>query len=110
MWFIGYSIDNLSLMALTIATGFVVDDAIVVVENVIRHVEAGMPVAQAARLGPQGIGFTLRSISVSLIAVVIPIFLLGGLVGRPFRKFAPVFSVPINTSRLLASAPTTRRS
>ena len=106
MWFIGYSIDNLSLMALTIATGFVVDDAIVVVENVIRHVEAGMPVAQAARLGAQEIGFTVLSISVSLIAVFIPIFLMGGLVGRLFREFAAVMSIAIIIS-LLVSLTTT---
>ncbi len=106
MWFIGYSIDNLSLMALTIATGFVVDDAIVVVENVIRHVEAGMPVAQAARLGAQEIGFTVLSISVSLIAVFIPIFLMGGLVGRLFREFAAVMSIAIVIS-LLVSLTTT---
>src|SRR2546422_269644 len=106
MWFIGYSIDNLSLMALTIATGFVVDDAIVVVENVIRHVEAGMPVAQAARLRAQEIGFTVLSISVSLIAVFIPIFLMGGLVGRLFREFAAVMSIPIVIS-LLVSLTTT---
>ena len=106
MWFIGYSIDNLSLMALTIATGFVVDDAIVVVENVIRHVEAGMPVAQAARVGAQEIGFTVLSISVSLIAVFIPIFLMGGLVGRLFREFAAVMSIAIVIS-LLVSLTTT---
>jgi len=106
MWFIGYSIDNLSLMALTIATGFVVDDAIVVVENVIRHLEAGMPVAQAALVGAQEIGFTVLSISVSLIAVFIPIFLMGGLVGRLFREFAAVMSIAIVIS-LLVSLTTT---
>jgi multidrug efflux pump len=106
MWFIGYSIDNLSLMALTIATGFVVDDAIVVVENVIRHLEEGMPVAQASLLGAQEIGFTVLSISVSLIAVFIPIFLMGGLVGRLFREFAAVMSIAIIIS-LLVSLTTT---
>ena len=106
MWFIGYSIDNLSLMALTIATGFVVDDAIVVVENVIRHLEEGMPVAQAALQGAQEIGFTVLSISVSLIAVFIPIFLMGGLVGRLFREFAAVMSIAIVIS-LLVSLTTT---
>ncbi len=106
MWFIGYSIDNLSLMALTIATGFVVDDAIVVVENVIRHLEAAMPVAQAALVGAQEIGFTVLSISVSLIAVFIPIFLMGGLVGRLFREFAAVMSIAIVIS-LLVSLTTT---
>jgi len=106
MWIIGYSIDNLSLMALTIATGFVVDDAIVVVENVIRHLEAGMPVAQAALVGAQEIGFTVLSISVSLIAVFIPIFLMGGLVGRLFREFAAVMSIAIIIS-LLVSLTTT---
>src|SRR3989475_4769376 len=88
MWFIGYSIDNLSLMALTIATGFVVDDAIVVVENVIRHVEAGVPVAQAPPLRAQEIGFTVLSISVSLIPVFVPIFPMGGHVGPPFPRAA----------------------
>jgi multidrug efflux pump len=106
MWFIGYSIDNLSLMALTIATGFVVDDAIVVVENVIRHLEEGMPVGQASLLGAQEIGFTVLSISVSLIAVFIPIFLMGGLVGRLFREFAAVMSIAIVIS-LLVSLTTT---
>jgi multidrug efflux pump len=106
MWFIGYSIDNLSLMAMTIATGFVVDDAIVVVENVIRHLEEGMPVAQASLLGAQEIGFTVLSISVSLIAVFIPIFLMGGLVGRLFREFAAVMSIAIVIS-LLVSLTTT---
>jgi multidrug efflux pump len=106
MWFIGYSIDNLSLMALTIATGFVVDDAIVVVENVIRHLEEGMPVGQASLLGAQEIGFTVLSISVSLIAVFIPIFLMGGLVGRLFREFAAVMSIAIIIS-LLVSLTTT---
>jgi multidrug efflux pump len=106
MWLIGYSIDNLSLMALTIATGFVVDDAIVVVENVIRHLEHGMPVHRAALLGAQEIGFTVLSISVSLIAVFIPIFLMGGLVGRLFREFAAVMSIAIVIS-LFVSLTTT---
>jgi multidrug efflux pump len=106
MWLIGYSIDNLSLMALTIATGFVVDDAIVVVENVIRHLEEGMPVGQASLLGAREIGFTVLSISVSLIAVFIPIFLMGGLVGRLFREFAAVMSIAIVIS-LLVSLTTT---
>ncbi len=106
MWLIGYSIDNLSLMALTIATGFVVDDVIVVVENVIRHLEHGMPVRQAAFVGAQEIGFTVLSISVSLIAVFIPIFLMGGLVGRLFREFAAVMSIAIVIS-LVVSLTTT---
>jgi multidrug efflux pump len=106
MWLIGYSIDNLSLMALTIATGFVVDDAIVVVENVIRHLEDGMGVAQAAVLGAQEIGFTVLSISVSLIAVFIPIFLMGGLVGRLFREFAAVMSIAIVISLLISLTTT----
>src|SRR5207237_10912687 len=100
------SIDKLSLMALTVATGFVVDDASVVVENVIRHLEEGLPVGQAARLGAQEIGFTVLSISVSLIAVFIPIFLMGGLVGRLFREFAAVMSIAIIIS-LLVSLTTT---
>ena len=106
MWLIGYSIDNLSLMALTIATGFVVDDAIVVVENVIRHLEEGLPVARAALLGAQEIGFTVLSISVSLIAVFIPIFLMGGLVGRLFREFAAVMSIAIVISLLISLTTT----
>jgi multidrug efflux pump len=106
MWLIGYSVDNLSLMALTIATGFVVDDAIVVVENVIRHLEEGMPVAQASLLGAQEIGFTVLSISVSLIAVFIPIFLMGGLVGRLFREFAAVMSIAIVISLLISLTTT----
>jgi multidrug efflux pump len=106
MWLIGYSIDNLSLMALTIATGFVVDDAIVVVENVIRHLEEGMPVGQAALLGAQEIGFTVLSISVSLIAVFIPIFLMGGLVGRLFREFAAVMSIAILISLVISLTTT----
>src|SRR5919201_1907410 len=106
MWLIGYSIDNLSLMALTIATGFVVDDAIVVVENVIRHLEEGLPVARAALLGAQEIGFTVLSISVSLIAVFIPIFLMGGVVGRLFREFAAVMSIAITISLLISLTTT----
>src|SRR5206468_2782098 len=106
MWLIGYSIDNLSLMALTIATGFVVDDAIVVVENVIRHLEEGLPVGRAALLGAQEIGFTVLSISVSLIAVFIPIFLMGGLVGRLFREFAAVMSIAIVISLLISLTTT----
>src|SRR5206468_3832474 len=88
MYLLNYSIDNLSLMALTIATGFVVDDAIVVIENITRHIEEGMQPLEAALKGAQEIGFTVISISVSLISVFIPILLMGGIVGRLFREFA----------------------
>ena len=86
MYLFGYSMDNLSLMALTIATGFVVDDAIVVIENITRYLEQGMQPMQAALLGAKEIGFTVVSISFSLVAVFIPILLMGGIVGRLFRS------------------------
>ena len=106
MYLFGYSLDNLSLMALTIATGFVVDDAIVVVENISRHIEDGMKPVPAALLGAKEIGFTVLSISVSLVAVFIPILLMGGYVGRLFREFAVTLSVAIGVS-LLVSLTTT---
>jgi len=106
MYLLGYSIDNLSLMALTVATGFVVDDAIVVVENISRHLEAGMQPMEAALHGAKEIGFTVVSISISLIAVFIPILMMGGIVGRLFREFAVVLSVSIIVS-LLVSLTTT---
>ncbi|MCX5658612.1 MAG: multidrug efflux RND transporter permease subunit [Planctomycetota bacterium] len=106
MYLAGYSIDNLSLMALTIATGFVVDDAIVVVENVTRYLEKGLSPLEAALKGASEIGFTVVSISVSLIAVFIPILLMGGYVGRMFREFAVTLSVAIAVS-LLVSLTTT---
>ena len=106
MYLLDYSIDNLSLMALTIATGFVVDDAIVVVENISRHIEAGMSPKEASLLGAKEIGFTVLSISVSLIAVFIPILLMSGIVGRLFREFAVTLSVSIIVS-LLVSLTTT---
>ncbi len=93
MYLLGYSLDNLSLMALTIATGFVVDDAIVVIENISRHLESGMSPAEAALHGASEIGFTVLSISLSLVAVFIPILLMGGIVGRLFREFAVTLSV-----------------
>jgi len=102
----GYSLDNLSLMALTIATGFVVDDAIVVVENIARQREAGMPRLQAALRGAREVSFTVISMSVSLIAVFLPILLLGGIVGRLFREFAIVLSVAIIVSLILALTTT----
>jgi hypothetical protein len=98
MYLLGYSLDNLSLMALTIATGFVVDDAIVVLENISRHIEAGMPRMQAALLGAREVGFTVLSMSLSLIAVFMPILLMGGIVGRLFREFAVTLSVAILVS------------
>ena len=101
-----YSVDNLSLMALTIATGFVVDDAIVVIENITRHLEHGMTPMQAALAGAKEIGFTVLSISISLIAVFIPILLMGGIVGRLFREFAVTLSVAIVIS-LFVSLTTT---
>jgi multidrug efflux pump len=98
MYLLGYSIDNLSLMALTIATGFVVDDAIVVIENITRHLEAGMSPMQSTLLGAQEIGSTVVTMSTSLIAVFIPILLMTGIVGRLFREFAVTLSVAILVS------------
>jgi len=95
MYLCGYSLDNLSAMALTVATGFVVDDAIVVLENISRHMERGLSPFQAALRGAREIGFTVVSISLSLVAVFIPILLMGGVVGRLFREFAVVLSTSI---------------
>jgi multidrug efflux pump len=106
MYLLGYSIDNLSLMAMTIATGFVVDDAIVVIENITRHIEAGMKPFAAALEGAREIGFTVFSISMSLIAVFIPILLMGGIVGRLFREFAVTLSVAIFISMLVSLTTT----
>jgi len=106
MYLFGYSIDNLSLMALTISTGFVVDDAIVVMENISRHLEAGMKPFEAALLGAKEIGFTVFSISVSLIAVFIPILLMGGIVGRLFREFAVTLSTAIVVSMVISLTTT----
>jgi multidrug efflux pump len=106
MYLLGYSIDNLSLMALTVATGFVVDDAIVVIENITRYLEQGMQPFEAALKGAAEIGFTVVSISLSLIAVFIPILLMGGIVGRLFREFAVTLSIAIVVS-LLVSLTTT---
>jgi hydrophobe/amphiphile efflux-1 (HAE1) family protein len=106
MYALGYTLDNLSLMALTISTGFVVDDAIVVIENISRHLEAGMSPYQAAMVGSKEIGFTVVSMSTSLIAVFIPILLMGGIVGRLFREFAVTLSVAIMVS-LVVSLTTT---
>jgi len=102
MHFLGYSLDNLSLMALTIATGFVVDDAIVVLENIARYREAGMKPMAAAVAGAREIGFTVLSISVSLVAVFIPILCMGGIVGRLFREFAVTLSVAIAVSMVVS--------
>jgi multidrug efflux pump len=121
MYLLGYSLNNLSLMALTIATGFVVDDAIVVAENISRHVEDGVPAFDAALRGAREIGFTVMSISLSLVAVFIPILLMGGIVGRLFREVAVTLSVailvsmvvsltttPMMCARLLRAGPTVR--
>ena len=106
MYLFGYSIDNLSLMALTIATGFVVDDAIVVLENITRHLEKGVPARQAAYLGAREIGFTVLSISISLVAVFIPILLMGGMLGRLFREFAVTLSAAILVSLVVSLTAT----
>ena len=106
MYLLGFSLDNLSLMALTVATGFVVDDAIVVLENISRHVEQGMPRVQAALQGVREVGFTVLAMSLSLIAVFLPILLMGGIVGRTFREFALTLSVAIVIS-LVVSLTTT---
>ena len=106
MYLCGFSLDNLSLMALTIATGFVVDDAIVVMENIARHLESGMRPVAAALQGAQEIGFTVLSISISLIAVFIPILLMGGIVGRLFREFAVTLSAAIIVSMVISLTTT----
>ncbi|EOE7094765.1 multidrug efflux RND transporter permease subunit MdtC [Serratia marcescens] len=102
MYLCGFSLNNLSLMALTIATGFVVDDAIVVLENISRHVEAGMKPINAALLGAREVGFTVQSMSVSLVAVFIPLLLMEGLPGRLFREFAVTLSVSIGLSLIVS--------
>src|SRR5499427_284439 len=106
MYLLGYSVNNLSLMALTIATGFVVDDAIVVIENIMRHLEQGTPPRQAALLGAKQIGFTVVSITFSLLAVFIPILMMGGIFGRLFREFAVTLAVAVGVS-LVVSLTTT---
>ncbi len=106
MYLLGYSLDILSLMALTIATGFVVDDAIVVLENVSRHLEAGMPRMQAALRGAREVGFTVLSISLSLVAVFTPILLLGGVLGRLFREFTMTLSLAIMISLAISLTTT----
>jgi len=106
MYLFGYSIDNLSLMALTISTGFVVDDAIVVMENITRHMEEGMEPFAATLKGAKEIGFTVFSISMSLIAVFIPILLMGGIVGRLFREFAVTLSTAIVVSMIISLTTT----
>ena len=106
MYMFGFTLDNLSLMALTISTGFVVDDAIVVMENITRHLEAGMAPFAAALKGAQEIGFTVFSISISLIAVFIPILMMGGIVGRLFREFAVTLSAAILVSMVVSLTTT----
>ena len=106
MYLFGFSLDNLSLMALTISTGFVVDDAIVVMENITRHLEAGMKPFAAAMKGSKEIGFTVFSISMSLVAVFIPILLMGGIVGRLFREFAVTLSTAIVVSMIISITTT----
>ncbi|ELY6213644.1 multidrug efflux RND transporter permease subunit MdtC [Cronobacter dublinensis] len=102
MYLCGFSLNNLSLMALTIATGFVVDDAIVVLENISRHLEAGMKPLQAALQGVREVGFTVLSMSLSLVAVFLPLLLMGGLPGRLFREFAVTLSVAIGISLVVS--------
>src|ERR1700731_4163593 len=106
MYLMGYSLDNLSLMALTVATGFVVDDAIVVLENITRYVENGLTPLEAAIKGAGEVGFTVLSMSISLIAVFIPILLMGGIVGRLFREFAMTISISIMISLAVSLATT----
>src|SRR6185312_10571712 len=106
MYLLNFSLNNLSLMALTIATGFVVDDAIVVLENVSRHIERGMKPFEAALLGAREVAFTVVSMSVSLVAVFIPILFMGGIIGRIFREFAITLSVAVGISLALSLSTT----
>src|SRR5437868_7868494 len=102
MYLVGYSLDNLSLMALTIATGFVVDDAIVMIENISRYIEQGEPPLQAALKGASQIGFTIISLTVSLIAVLIPLLFMGDVIGRLFREFAVTLAITILISAVVS--------
>ena len=102
MYAFGYSLDNLSLMALTIAVGFVVDDAVVMIENIARHIEDGATPMEAAIKGAGEIGFTILSMSISLVAVFIPLFLMGGIVGLLFREFAVTVAVSIVVSLIVS--------
>src|ERR1700738_1671491 len=102
MWLAGFSLDNISLMALTISVGFVVDDAIVMIENIVRYIEQGMPPFEAALKGAGQIGFTIISITFSLIAVFIPLFAMGGIIGRLFREFAVTVSVAVVASAIVS--------
>ena len=102
MYLLGYSLNNLTLMALTIATGFVVDDAIVMIENIVRYIEEGEPPLQAALKGAEQIGFTILSLTISLIAVLIPLLFMGDIVGRLFREFAVTLSVTILVSAVVS--------
>src|SRR5205823_11397389 len=102
MYLFGYSLNNLSLMALTISTGFVVDDAIVMIENIARYIEEGERPFEAALKGAKQIGFTIVSLTVSLVAVLIPLLFMGGLIGRLFREFAVTLAVAIGVSAVLS--------
>ena len=102
MWLAGFSLDNISLMALTISVGFIVDDAIVMIENIVRYIEQGMPPFEAALKGAGQIGFTIISITFSLIAVFIPLFAMGGIIGRLFREFAVTVSVAVIASAIVS--------
>src|SRR3546814_15600608 len=101
LWF-GYTLNTISLMALIVATGFVVDDAIVVLENIMRHIEKGVSPLRAAIRGVRAVGFTVLAMSLSLVAVFIPMLLMGGLVGRLFREFAVTLSVSILVSLFIS--------
>ena len=105
MYILGYSLDNLSLMALTISTGFVVDDAIVMIENIARYIEEGEPPMEAALKGAEQIGFTILSLTVSLIAVLIPLLFMGDVVGRLFREFAVTSAIVVSAVVSLTLAP-----
>src|SRR4249920_2324350 len=102
MWFMGYLLDNFSLMALTISVGFVVDDAIVMIENIIRHRERGVDPMRAALIGSRQIGFTVMSISISLVAVFIPLIFMGGIMGRLFHEFAMTLTMAIGVSAVVS--------
>ncbi|MDQ2804498.1 MAG: efflux RND transporter permease subunit, partial [Pseudomonadota bacterium] len=102
MWFMGYALDNFSLMALTISVGFVVDDAIVMIENIVRHIERGLPPLRAAMIGSRQIGFTVVSITLSLVAVFIPLLFMGGILGRLFHEFAVTLAIAIVVSALVS--------